>query len=324
VTQTPILRWKAGLQAESHEVYFGADEAAVAGATKASPEYKGSKTLGDEAYDPGKLPWESTFYWRVDEVAAGNPDSPWVGNVWSFTTADFLIVDNFEDYTDNDAAGEAVWQSWLDGFGVNTNGSQTGYTLPPYAEQTTVHSGKQSMPLQYNNTAGVTNSEAELKLGSPPRDWTEGGVTTLSIWFHGRPGSTGGFVEGPVGTFTVNGSGTDIWNNGTAGDYRDEFHFAYKTLTGTGTIIARVDSVQNTNGWAKAGVMIRETLEPGSRHAFACVTPSSGVASQGRIDPGGDGFNTANAIWPGTSSFPIRPTVRPGCLSRALRQKTSR
>ena len=228
-------------------------------------------------------------------MATGNPDSPWVGSVWSFTTADFLIVDNFEDYTDDDAAGEAIWQHWIDGFGVNTNGSQVGYVLPPYAEQTIVHGGRQSMPLSFNNTGGVTNSEAELKLGSPPRDWTEGGVATLSIWFQGRPASTGSFSEGPVGTFMVNGSGTDIWDNGTAGDYRDEFHFAYKTLTGSGTIIARVENVQNTNGWAKAGVMIRETLEPGSRHAFACVTPANGVASQGRVETGGDSFSAAQS-----------------------------
>ena len=292
VTQTPVLTWKAGLYADSHEVYFGTDEAAVTGATKASPEYKGSKTLGDESFDPGQLPWESTFFWRVDEVAAGNPDSPWVGSVWSFTTADFVIVDDFESYTDNDAANEAIWQYWIDGYGVAGNGSLVGYAMPPYAEQAIVQGGRQSMPLSYANTAGVMNSEAELKLVSA-RNWAEGNVATLSIWFQGQPASTGGFVEGPVGTFTMKGSGTDIWNNGTAGDYRDEFHFAYKTLTGSGTIIARVDSVQETNGWAKAGVMIRETLEPGSRHAYAAVTPASGVASQGRIDPGGVSFNTA-------------------------------
>ncbi len=292
VTQTPTLRWKAGLQAESHEIYFGTDEAAVAGATKTSPEHKGTRALGEETFDPGKLPWETTFFWRVDEVAAGNPDSPWVGSVWSFTTADFLIVDDFEDYTDNDAANEAVWQSWIDGYGVNTNGSQSGYLQPPYCEQTTVHGGRQSLPLYYNNTGGVTNSEAEKKLVSP-RDWTEGGVTALSLWFHGQPASTGGFTEGPAGTFTVLGSGADIWNNGPAGNRHDEFHFVYKTLTGPGTIIAKVNSVQNTNGWAKAGVMIRETLDGGSKHAFACVTPANGVASQGRIDTGADSFNTA-------------------------------
>src|SRR4030043_400788 len=83
---TPILRWGAGDFAASHEVYFGADAVAVANADKSSPEYKGTKTIGDESYDPGKLAWFTTYYWRIDEVNSTNPDSPWTGNLWSFTT----------------------------------------------------------------------------------------------------------------------------------------------------------------------------------------------------------------------------------------------
>jgi len=75
-------------------------------------------------------------------------------------------------------------------------------------------------------------------------------------------------------------SGADIW--AVNGVEADEFHFAYKMLTGVGSIVARVDSVSNTNAWAKAGVMIRETLEPGSRNAFAFVTPGNGVVAQAR------------------------------------------
>ena len=292
VEPAPTLSWSPGNLAASHEVYFGEDAEAVKNAAKASPEYQGARALGDESYDTGKLALETTYYWRIDEVNSANPDSPWIGNVWSFTTGNSFVVEDFEDYTDDDAAGLAIWQSWIDGFGVATNGSQVGYVLPPYAEQTIVHGGSQSMPLSYDNTAGVTNSEATLTL-TGNRDWTADGVEELSIWFHGLRGSVGSFVEGPVGTFTMTGSGTDIWDVGTAGDYRDEFHFAYKTLTGPGTIVARVESVENTHNWAKAGVMIRETLEPGSMHAFACVTPANGVASQGRIDTGGASFNTA-------------------------------
>ncbi|MGB2865959.1 MAG: hypothetical protein WBC05_21680 [Sedimentisphaerales bacterium] len=133
----------------------------------------------------------------------------------------------------------------------------------------------------------------ELTL-SAVRDWTAEGVTELSLWFRGYPGSVGSFVEGPVGTYTMTGSGADIWNNGPgAGEYYDEFHYAYKTLTGAGSIVARVDSVENTDGWAKAGVMIRETLDADSKHAFACVTPANGVAAQGRPDTGAASFNTA-------------------------------
>lgn len=185
---SPILRWHPGDFAASHEVYFGTDADAVANATKASPEFKATKALSDESYSPGKLAWHTTYYWRVDEVNDLHPASPWTGNVWSFTTGDFLVVDDFETYTNNDAAGEAIWQVWIDGFGIADNGAQVGYLLPPYAEQTIVHSGFQSMPLSYNNTAGVSNSEAVLSLVDT-RDWTEQGVTELSMWFRGASGN---------------------------------------------------------------------------------------------------------------------------------------
>jgi hypothetical protein len=184
ITQTPILTWSPGAYAESHEVYFGADPDAVRNATIASSEYKGTRSLGDESYDPGKLAWETSYYWRIDEVNNVHPDSPWTGKVWSFTTADFAIVDDFESYTDDDAAGEAIWQSWIDGFGVADNGAQVGYLMPPYAEQSIVHGGAQSMPLVYDNTAPVTNSEAGLTLTNV-HDWTEEGVAELSLWFRG-------------------------------------------------------------------------------------------------------------------------------------------
>jgi hypothetical protein len=95
-------------------------------------------------------------------------------------------VEDFEAYTDDDVAGEAIWQTWIDGFGVADNGAQVGYLVPPYCEQTIVHGGAQSMPLVYTNEAGVTNSEASLPL-SALRDWTLADVAELSIWFRGNP-----------------------------------------------------------------------------------------------------------------------------------------
>jgi hypothetical protein len=116
----------------------------------------------------------------------------------------------------------------------------------------------------------------ELTL-SAVRDWTAEGVAELSIWFRGNPASVGSFVEGPVGTYTMTASGADIWNQA------DEFHFAYKMLTGTGSIVARVESVDQTDDWAKAGVMIRETLDAGSKFAAVYITPTNtdGSATNG-------------------------------------------
>ena len=184
VEHTQILSWTPADNANSHQVYFGMDEEAVMNATTASPEYKGSRTLGSESYDPGKLDWHTSYYWRVDAIYNTDPDNPVKGLVWSFMTADFLVVDDFESYTDDDAAGEAIWQTWNDGLDVADNGAQVGYLLPSYCEQTIVHGGAQSMPLLYANEAGVTNSEVELVLTSP-RDWTAEGVGELSLWFRG-------------------------------------------------------------------------------------------------------------------------------------------
>ncbi|MHC4581775.1 MAG: hypothetical protein ACYS14_09985, partial [Planctomycetota bacterium] len=239
-------------------MYFGADEEAVKNATAASPEYKGTKALGDESYDAGELAWQSTYYWRVDEVNSVNPDSPWVGSVWSFMTADFLAVDDFESYNDIDPPDDAsnrIFDMWIDGFGTTTNGALVGNDLPPYADQTVVHGGNQSMPYVYDTVNKI--SEATLTLVDT-RDWTAEGVAELSLWFRGHAASTGSFVEGPAGTYTMTGSGADIW------DAADEFHFAYKVLTGVGSIVAKVESVDHTHNWAKAGVMIRKSLEPGS------------------------------------------------------------
>ncbi len=188
VKHTQILTWSAGDEAASHEVYFGTDADAVRNATKASPEYKGAKALGDESYDPGKLAWYTTYYWRVDEVNNAHPDSPWVGSVWSFTTGDFLVVDDFESYNDidpPDPASNRIFDAWIDGFATpTTNGALVGNEMPPYAEQTIVHSGTQSMPYSYDNN--LKTSEATLTLVYP-RDWTEEGVGQLSLWFRGDP-----------------------------------------------------------------------------------------------------------------------------------------
>jgi hypothetical protein len=185
VSQAPTLEWKPGLQAASHEIYFGTDANAVANATKASPEYKGTRALGEESFVPGQLAWENTYYWRIDEVNTANSDSPWIGSVWSFTTANFLIVDDFEAYNDldpSDPASNRIFNTWLDGFDDPTNGSIVGYDNSPFAEQTIVNSGRQSMPFEYDNAAG--KSEATLTLTSN-RNWTINGVDTLVIWYIG-------------------------------------------------------------------------------------------------------------------------------------------
>ncbi|MBC8470799.1 MAG: carbohydrate binding domain-containing protein [Planctomycetes bacterium] len=178
VTQTPILTWAPGFGA-THEVYFGTDAASL--------EFKGSGNLGSEIYDPGQLEWGTTYYWRIDEADNANADSPWTGPLWSFTTANFLIIDDMESYNDldeGDPGSNRIYLAWADGFdNPAINGSVVGHTDPPFAEQTIVHSGSQSMPLAYDNAVG--KSEATLTLTNL-RNWTENGINTLTIWFRGN------------------------------------------------------------------------------------------------------------------------------------------
>jgi hypothetical protein len=177
VTQTPILTWSPGFGA-SYEIYFGTDESSL--------ENKGGGSLGSESFDPGQLEWNTTYYWRIDEANSANADSPWTGPLWSFTTANFLIVDDFEAYNDldpTDPESNRIFNAWLDGFdNPAVNGSVVGHANPPFAEQTIVHSGLQSMPMTYDNAVG--KSEATLTL-TANRDWTVKGVNTLTIWYRG-------------------------------------------------------------------------------------------------------------------------------------------
>ena len=285
ITVATPLSWSPGDLASQHDVYFGTDADAVknADASDTTGVYRGSQS--STSFTPAEpIEWGAgPYYWRIDEINTDGTISK--GRIWSFTVADFLLVDDFEKYTDNDPGGEAVWQFWIDGVADPAKGgSQIGNFLPTYVETTTVQQGAQSVEMFFDNTGGVTNSEIELPLDQM-RDWTEGGVEELSLWFHGHPASDGSFTEGPVGTFTITSKSGDIWGAD------DEFHFGYKTLNGVGEIIARIDSVTNTAAWTKCGVMIRETLEPGSKFAAVYLmapnpdgTPTQGVRFQARTD----------------------------------------
>ena len=182
VTQTPVLTWTSGVFADTHEVYFGPDAVSL--------ELKGSGNLGSESFEPGQLEWNTTYYWRVDEANNTNADSPWTGPLWSFATANFLIIDDFESYNDldeGDPDSNRIYLAWADGFdNPAINGSVVGNANAPFAEQTIVHGDLQSMPMSYDNAVG--KSEATLTLTSN-RDWTFKGLNTLTIWYRGASGN---------------------------------------------------------------------------------------------------------------------------------------
>jgi hypothetical protein len=118
-----------------------------------------------------------------------------------------------------------------------------------------------------------------------------GGGALPSGWSHADVGAVGapGSASYSGGTYTVNGSGADVW--GTA----DELQFAYRTLSGNGSITARVATVENVSSWTKAGVMMRATSAAGSQHAFMLVSPGKGLAFQRRVTSGGVTTHTSGA-----------------------------
>jgi hypothetical protein len=178
------LSWSPGDSASQHDVYFGTDKNAMdnADSSDTTAIYRGRQNAATYTPPEGVEWGGGPYYWRIDEVHTDGSISK--GRIWSFTVADFIPIDDFESYTDDDAAGEAIWQTWIDGFGTMDNGSQVGYLLPPYAEDTIVHGGSQSMPLIYDNQTSATNSEVTLTLAER-RDWTEQDVVQLSLWFRG-------------------------------------------------------------------------------------------------------------------------------------------
>ncbi|HUU18054.1 MAG TPA: LamG-like jellyroll fold domain-containing protein [Sedimentisphaerales bacterium] len=174
-----VLGWTAGREAATHDVYVSTDEQAVIDGTAPVA------TVTETSHGPLALDLDTTYYWKVNEVNEAETPSTWEGVIWSFTTTDHLIVDDFESYNDlnpENPESNRIFNAWIDGYDNPENGSLVGYDTPPFAEQTIVHGGNQSLPLFYDNSVGY--SEATLTL-TYPRDWTENGVTTLSIWFRG-------------------------------------------------------------------------------------------------------------------------------------------
>jgi len=186
IDQVLPLSWSAGDNASEHDVYFGTDKDAVDNADESDTTGIYRVRQSTTSYNPPEgVEWGGgPYYWRIDEFNTDGTISK--GRLWSFTVADYLTVDDFESYNDLDPdnpESNRIFLAWLDGFdNPAINGSIVGYANAPFAEQTIVHSGRQSMPLFYDNAVG--KSEAEKTLSSR-RDWTQEGVSILTIWFRG-------------------------------------------------------------------------------------------------------------------------------------------
>ena len=175
--------------------------------------------------------------------------------------------------------------NWTSGT-IAAGGSQTvTVTFAPTAA--TSYSGAITV------TSDATSGTASIAVSGTGVAATGSGLP--SPWLEKDIGNVGaaGSAAFANGAFTVQGSGADIWGT------NDAFHFVYQPLNGDGAVVARVTSLTSLQGaidpWAKAGVMIRESLEAGSPQAMAVVTPGNGVAFQYRVDVNDSSYSEAGA-----------------------------
>ncbi|MHC4806888.1 MAG: LamG-like jellyroll fold domain-containing protein [Planctomycetota bacterium] len=181
-----VLGWRAGREAATHDVYLSTDEQAVIDGIAPVT------TVTETSYGPLSLDLGTTYYWRVDEVNEAEIPATWQGAIWDFTTKEYFVVDDFESYNDldpGDPDSNRIFNVWIDGYEQPPIGSLVGYDVPPFTEQSNVHSGEQAMPFFFSNTGSAVYSEAERTF-AVGQDWTKHGVKTLSLWFAGAASNT--------------------------------------------------------------------------------------------------------------------------------------
>ncbi|MGE5293878.1 MAG: LamG-like jellyroll fold domain-containing protein [Solirubrobacterales bacterium] len=194
------LNWRPGRDVTSHKVYVGTDSAAVADGTAAA------ETVTSHSYTPAGLMLGTQYFWKVDEVGAGGT---YAGDVWSFTTEEFAVVDDFESYDDEESR---IYDTWVDGLTDGASGSQVGYNESPFAEKTIIHGGKQAMPLMYDNASfGFSQTTRQF---DPPQDWSARGIKSLAVHFAGLTSNTGALYLKINNTKIVyNGDQSDLARN---------------------------------------------------------------------------------------------------------------
>lgn len=278
-----LVSWNASSGATSYSVYR------FTGSTP--PQLVGSGITGTSFLDGGAAPATTNYYL----VTAGNACNQSAYSDYASaispasSTPDFTIsaTPQSQTVTVGNNAAYTVNVGNVNGFtGTITFGNsglpanaQASFTPPsdtsPGSSTFTV-STSASTPLgAYNltitGTSGSIQHSTNVTLvvsgGALPSGWTDVDVGGVGM---------AGSASYSSGTFLVSGSGTDIYNTG------DQFNFAYQPVSGDQTIIARVASENGTQGYAKAGIMFRETLNSNAVEASVLITPSNGVAMEVR------------------------------------------
>jgi hypothetical protein len=309
--RSPVLSWYPGSYTQAingHRLYFSSSYDDVNNRT-VSPII-----LTEPNYPyPGVLDLGRTYYWLIDEVnSLGPAPGLWQGRVWSFTMAECMSLDNMEDYNDRgeirrvwrDGYADVVWggtypfltliQGGSNGSNLNVSsavGAPAGGATGP------VYGGIQAMVLRYDNDgftySGLPGDEkwvydapyySEIEANTVGTNslntgvnWTGEGVKALSLWFQGHPPSLGTHDSSGWPAYTMSSRGRDI-----QGRYDEFYYLALYPFTTSGYMQVEVLDIENTDPWAKAGVMIREKWTPYSKYAAVFMTPGNGVTFQWR------------------------------------------
>lgn len=295
------LSWRAGREAVLHELALSADEQAVIDGSAPAV------TLSEARYEAA-LDLDRSYFWKVTEVNEAASPPTWEGHVWTFSTAEYIVVDNFESYTDDVDAGEAIFQAWDDGWQVPANGSQVGHSVSPFAERTTVRSGRQSMPLSYENTLGVAYSEAKRTF-EVAENWSRHGITTLVVHFHGLA------TNSPVPLYVKINDTKVLYNAGAAATALPLWKQWNIDLAGTGANLQSVRSLTIGVEGSGTGTLFIDDIRL-YREAPSVVVPAdpsaAGIVARYAMDGNvqdGSGRNNHGTIG-GTAVYEEAPAGR--------------
>ncbi|UCG57639.1 MAG: LamG domain-containing protein [Phycisphaerales bacterium] len=171
-----VLSWSPGRFADQHAVYFGLAPGDID--LDAVSVYDVVPLQDANTYDPCGLELGKTYYWRIAEVNEANAESPWIGDLWSFTAVGCIVVDDFESYDGDEAK---LYDNW--------RGIDQAAISVVERDANPVHNCFQSMYFYYYYDS-VFYSEA-VRTFTVPQDWISGGVKALEVFFHGTATNEG-------------------------------------------------------------------------------------------------------------------------------------
>ena len=295
---TVTLQWHAGPWAHKYDVFLGTNPNNLA------------KVVNDQELGPydisttiSGLVTGTRYYWRV--VSRTMADLTQTSDTFSFVTAGISPTNVPPSVALTSPSGSASFTapasiamtasaSDADGsvarvdFFVGATLLGSASSAPFTFTWSNAPAGSYSLTAQAVDNVGAVTTSAAVAVSVSPAS----GATLPAPWAHADIGAVtqGGGASLNTNTWSVTGSGADVWGNA------DQFHYAYQPLTGDGTITARVATIQNVDVWTKAGVMLRETLTTGSAQAFMFATPTGstkGLAFQRRTATNGVSTHTA-------------------------------